>query len=271
MDLVTLATGWSNLLLGAVYVSYGLITLAELRRETPTRGTSHVGWAWVAMAFTCGPHHVEHGLHLLTSPQAAGLLDLGVVAVGYPAAIIWFWLRMHALRGGPGDRIIRSDLPVDLLRTSLAGSAVLVAAGLLAMPTLVGAPPAAVLSLRLLPNALLVVLYTALGVVLVRTQLRRNAVEGTWSLSGLSMATIFPTCAAMHAVWFGYVATGAYVPDLHLLVTDLVGVPAAAYFLAVMWLVSEGRLTDWAGPARDASAPLPLEEQPATPEPARTV
>ena len=39
MDLVTLATGAGNVVLGLVYVCYGLITLAELRRGTPSRGT----------------------------------------------------------------------------------------------------------------------------------------------------------------------------------------------------------------------------------------
>ena len=101
---------------------------------------------------------------------------------------------------------------------------------------------------------------TALGVVLLRTQVRRHRVTGTWSLSGLALTAVFPTCAAMHAVWAGYVATGRYEPDLHLLVTDLVGVPASIYFLAVTWLIAEGRLTDWAEAAGDVHKPDGTEE-----------
>lgn len=257
MDPATLLTGGLNTLLGLVYVSYGVLTLVELRRHQPTRGTSHLGWAWVWMAFTCGPHHFDHGLHLLRGGSPAGLADLGVVLVGLPAAVVWFLLRVEALRGGSGDRRFRAELGVEALRTLLAAALVVTVVVIGTLPGAVDGVVAGVLDWRILPNVLLVVLYTVLGLLLVRGQVRRYARERTWSTSGLAMATIFPTCAAMHAVFVAYVAGGHYQPDTHLLVVDALAVPSALYFLTVTWLIGEGRLGDWSEPARDLTAGTP--------------
>ena len=59
------------------------------------------------MAFTCGPHHLDHGLHVLISGRAGGWLDLLTIAVGFPAGVMWFLLRVEAMMGGRGDRTIR--------------------------------------------------------------------------------------------------------------------------------------------------------------------
>lgn len=47
-----ISVGVLNLILGSVYTQYGLVTLIELKHGLHTRGCSHFGAAWVAMAFT---------------------------------------------------------------------------------------------------------------------------------------------------------------------------------------------------------------------------
>src|SRR5437764_13205835 len=98
-----------NLILGFVYIQYGTLTVIDMRRNWRTMGFSHFGAAWIAMAFTCGPHHFVHGLHMLLAKGAggqAGGLDLIAVAVGFPAGVTWFLLRIEAFTGGRGDRFI---------------------------------------------------------------------------------------------------------------------------------------------------------------------
>ncbi|HEV8626678.1 MAG TPA: hypothetical protein VG034_19700, partial [Acidimicrobiia bacterium] len=53
----------SNLVLGVAYTGYGMMTAIEMKRDWRTFGFSHFGAAWICMAFTCGPHHLDHGLH----------------------------------------------------------------------------------------------------------------------------------------------------------------------------------------------------------------
>ena len=55
----------TNVLLGVVYTGYGVMTIIDLKRHWRANGVSHFGMAWIAMAFTCGPHHLDHGLHAL--------------------------------------------------------------------------------------------------------------------------------------------------------------------------------------------------------------
>ena len=69
---MNVAVGLANIALGIIYSCYGVMTLIELKRGWSTLGLSHFGLAWVAMAFTCGPHHLEHGLHALFSGNNAG-------------------------------------------------------------------------------------------------------------------------------------------------------------------------------------------------------
>ena len=101
-----IAVGVLNLVLGTVYIQYGTLTIIEMRRNWREMGFSHFGAAWIAMAYTCGPHHFVHGLHLLVAGRSAGVLDLVAVLAGFPAGVIWFLLRIEAFRGGRGDRFI---------------------------------------------------------------------------------------------------------------------------------------------------------------------
>src|SRR5918996_6011706 len=97
---MTAAVAITNLVLGVAYTGYGVITAAEMRRDWRSFGFSHFGAAWIAMAFTCGPHHLVHGLHLAFEGRSGGALDLLAVAVGLPMGGVWLSLRVEAFRGG---------------------------------------------------------------------------------------------------------------------------------------------------------------------------
>lgn len=260
MSPLLLGTIVINMALGLVYVSYAFLTIADLRRNRASRGGSHLAYGFIAIMLTCGPHHLDHALHLLAGHEVPGGLDLLVVATGLPTGLVWFLLRVEALRGGRGDRQISNELVIDTLRTVAAVAFVLVSAAVLAFDVEAPGWGGLLVSWRMLPNALLVVLYLVIGAILLRTQLRRYRVRGTWSLSGLGITGVFPTCAAMHAVWLGYVASGRYEPEGHLLVIDSLGVPAALYFIVVAFLLSEGRLPDWTDAASDVAKPVGADE-----------
>jgi hypothetical protein len=239
---VTATVGALNILLGLVYCQYGTMTMIEMRRQRSAMGFSHFGAAWIAMAFTCGPHHFVHGLHLLTVARpAAGPLDLVAVLIGLPAGITWFALRVEAFTGGAGDRLIRGN-----------------PRWVIALPTFAGVYVSAFVTRiadtghfrgeqlpAVTPNLLLVVIYMTIGYYLVRTQLANRRPLGGWSVSGLALAVIFPTCAMMHGVYAFYALTGRYPAAIHTTVIDWLAVPAGLYFLWVVQALYRGDFRDW--------------------------
>jgi len=247
---VNLLVGSLNVVLGIVYTSYGLMTWVDLRRGWSDNGVSHFGIAWLLMAFTCGPHHLDHGLHLLASQPVGGWLEFVTIAVGFPAGVIWFLLRVEAMRGGRGDRTV-AGTPwwVEALPTLAA----LYLVAILTAAVGVGSGAVGPVPPTVIPNLLLVGLYSAIGYVLLRTQLLNHRSDGTWSVSGITLTAVFPTCALMHAAWAMYATMGRYEITGHLLVVDVLAVPAAAYFLWVVWSLSRGAIQDWNRAAADST------------------
>jgi hypothetical protein len=96
-------------------------------------------------------------------------------------------------------------------------------------------------------NVALVVLYVGVGYYCARTQIANHRAIGGWSLSGLALTVVFPTCAMMHGVYAYYQATGFYGADVHNHWIDLLAVPAAMYFLWVVRALSRGAFHDWNG------------------------
>jgi hypothetical protein len=248
-----------NIGLGLVYTSYGTMTLVEMTRNRRSMGFSHFGAAWVAMAFTCGPHHWVHGIHMGFEGRAAGLLDLIVVLVGVPAGVTWFFLRVEAFRGGRGDRFINGTPAWIMSLPTLAG--VYVTAVIAAAIAISGATPQE-LSL-VIPNFLLVALYSAIGYYLIRTQLANRRRLGGWSVSGLALSVVFPTCAAMHGIYAFYLLTGTYAFDIHGAAIDWIAVPAALYFLWVVQALYRGTFHDWNGAPGAVGARVTAEPAPA--------
>ena len=235
------AVGIANFLLGAVYLQYGTMTVLDMRRNWGTLGFSHFGAAWIAMAFTCGPHHMIHATHTLWEGRPGGPLDFAAVLIGAPAGVLWFLLRVEAYRGGRGDRFV-SGTPAWLHAIPvLAGAyASAIVAGAIASGT-----PLLDNAWLVIPNLLLIGIYGMIGFYLLRTQLANRPQLGGWSISGLALAVIFPTCAAMHAVWAFYGLTGRYGFDSHGFVIDWLSVPAGLYFLWVVRGLYRDALNDW--------------------------
>jgi hypothetical protein len=244
------AVGGLNILLGLVYTSYGVMTFIELKQGWKTRGVSQFGLAWLAMAFTCGPHHFDHGVHTLIAGRHGGPLDLLAVGVGLPAGAAWFLLRLEALTGGRGDRFIDGtpDWVVAIPALSVGYLALLVAAFDTSRAGVSLSSPA-------VANLALVLIYMAIGWSLLHTQLTSRPNTAGWSLSGLSLTVVFPTCALMHGIYAFYIMTGRYQRDVHGMLIDWLAVPAGLYFLAVVRALSRGQLVDW---KRDASDVTPV-------------
>ena len=110
-------------------------------------------------------------------------------------------------------------------------------------------------------NVFLVAIYMAIGWFVLRTQLANRPPMGGWSVSGLCLAVIFPTCALMHGVWAAYAFTGHYHHDLHGLVIDWLSVPAGLFFLWVVRGLYRDALSDWNnGPDEVAAVGAPQFE-----------
>jgi hypothetical protein len=238
---MSVAAGLLNLALGVVYLQYGTITFIEMRRNWSRMGFSHFGAAWIAMAFTCGPHHMTHGIHILFEGRSAGVLDLIAVAVGAPAGVIWFRLRVEAFLGGRGDRHIAGTPAWVCALPTLLGMyfTAMVAAALAAGPPQWDRVP------TLLPNLLLVVLYGMVAFYVTRTQIANRRPLGGWSVSGMSLGIIFWTCAVMHATYALYTLTDRYGFDVHGFTIDVLAVPAACYFVTVVRALQRGTFRDW--------------------------
>jgi hypothetical protein len=234
------AVAITNLILGIAYTGYGVLTVIEMKRGWKTMGFSHFGAAWIFMAFTCGPHHLDHGLHSLIDGRSGGL-DLYAVLVGLPVGVIWLLLRIEAMGGGRGDRFI-TGTPTWLLSMPTLAAIYLTT---LAFAFVSIARRPLEFSSTMIPNALLLVIYMTIGYFLFRTQLRNRPETGGWSASGLSLAAVFPTCGIMHVIFATYVMTGLYVKDVHGFIIDWLAVPAGAYFLWVVQGLYRERLRDW--------------------------
>ena len=249
----------SNIILGIAYTGYGMMTAIEMKRDWRTFGFSHFGAAWILMAFTCGPHHLDHGLHVAAAGRLGGPLDLIAVLIGLPVGVIWLVLRVEAFLGRRGDRFVPGD--PRWLRAAPAASAVYVA-GLTLACLAVLAGPRVEPGFAVWANVILVVLYMAVGWFVVRTQLANRPSMGGWSVSGLCLSAIFPTCALMHGVWAAYAVAGRYDQDGHGLLVDWLSIPAGLYFLFVVRGLYRDSLRDWNDGPDEVAPTLPTPAPP---------
>lgn len=186
------AAGIGNIVVGSAYLYLGLIIAEDLRRGWREMGFSHFGVGLAGLAFTCGPHHLVHGVHTLLQGRAGGPMDFATVLIGIPPGLVFLFLRSEALAGGRGDRFI-SGTPAWLASMPTVGgvyATALVAAAVQTRGDFALRP-------QMIANVVLIVLYTMIGSYIVRTQMRNRPQLGGWSVSGLSLALIFPTCTLM--------------------------------------------------------------------------
>lgn len=249
---MTMAVALANIALGIIYSCYGVMTLIDLKRGWAVMGPSHFGLAWLAMAFTCGPHHLEHGMHILSAGHA-GSLDLVAVLIGAPAGITWFLLRVEAIRGGPGDRFV-AGTPLWVRALPTVGVIYLVLSGFSVSWVL---RTHASVTPQVVPNILLLGVYGLVGYYLLRAQLANHPDMHGWSLSGLALTVVFPTCGIMHAAFAVYATSGRYDIDGAGLLIDWLAVPAAVYFVWVVRGLQQGRLADWNDAGSGMQEPVP--------------
>lgn len=245
--------------IGIAYVGLGILSAVEVLVLRSVRGVSRFGIGFALMAASCGPHHLLHGWNILGGMDGGSLLAVTTV-IGLPSGLVFVALRIEAMMGGRGDRFI-SGTPWWLVAIPAAfvmTTGVLVdralsepkpsPSGMADMPPMPGMTHTAmteshgidVLSVPFLTNAFVVITYGLVGWFLLRTQVRRRPVAGGWSLSGLALSGVFPTCALMHLVYAltarGTTHTGAF---------DLLGVPASIYFLWVVHRIYREAIVDW--------------------------
>jgi hypothetical protein len=253
---MTIVTGIANLLIGLAYTGLGFLAVDEMRKLRASRGVSIFGLAWTAMAFTCGPHHLAHAVHAQEGEHATSW-ELIAVLLSLAPGFIFVALRLEALRGGSGDRLIHGTPWWVRVIPIFSGAAVgiIVFGASLQRPNFAHLTFTAALTLPL--SAALIVLYGQVGWYLARTQIRRRREIGGWSLSGLMLTLVFPTCALTHAA---YALAGAN--DVHTFVIDLLAVPAAIWFLAVVRGIYLEHVDDWNSRPLIGGAALPRRAAP---------
>jgi hypothetical protein len=255
--MIATAVGTGNVLIGLAYCGLGLLSAWETLSLHRYRGWSRFGIGFSLMAASCGPHHLVHGIRTL-QVQDAGWPLLAVTLIGLPAGFAFVGLRFETALGGRGDRSIgASRYWATSVAAAFAVVAGLVAGWALAGPAgglpvaalctpsgLASAPgplalPIDVTALDRFANLFVVATYGMVGWYLADYQVRRQAAEGAWSMSGVSLAGVFFSCALMH---FVYATSAAHLATLPF---DLLGIPASIYFLWVVRRVHADSVVDW--------------------------
>lgn len=255
--MIPLFVGVGGLGIGLAYTSLGLLSAWEAVSLHRYRGWSRFGLGFSLMAASCGPHHLTHGWHVLQSGNASGPL-VAATLIGLPAGLIFVWLRIEAMCGGRGERLIAASAHQAIL---LAGALAMVAGGLAAWSffqpgsgvpleiicTSLGAitlganagSDVSYASVKFLANIFVVATYGMVGWYLADRQVRRYLTSDVWSLSGVSLTGVFFTCAQMHLI------DATTDGDGLMLVFDLLGVPASVYFLWVVKRLHNDSVMDW--------------------------
>jgi hypothetical protein len=255
MTLTAYVIGLGNLAIGAAYSGLGLLSAWEAISQYRARGLSRFGLGFSLMAASCGPHHLAHGWCVLHG-GAVSMPMFIVTLIGLPAGLIFCALRVESMLGGRGDRTITAA-PHGLVALTIAFA---VAVGALAGEALATRPLPGVATCTLFglkvvseagsranfasvlfaTNMCAAVAYVMVGWYLIVTQVRRYVTQHQWSLSGLALAGVFPTCALMHVIHA--VSFGTHSATLPF---DLLGVPASIYFLWVVKRVHRDSVVDW--------------------------
>lgn len=230
--------------------------LWKVRGQIVTSGHRLMLWGLLAMAASCGPHHLDLGAHMMFYGHPTTPIDMTAIVLAFPWAVSWTWFRLGQVfpwEPTPTDLPGRYDLELATKRPWWHPPGDHLVSGEKTWPSvllggMLGYMVAVMITTFVLvqqagvhdhlitwgPQILLLVLYCAIGYLLWSAQYERRARVGSWSLASLSLAVIFPTCAISHWTYATAVARGVYpVQDWHTTVADLYGVLAAVFFLFV--------------------------------------
>jgi hypothetical protein len=244
------AVGGVNIALGLGYLLLGALVVIELQRQWRAPGVWQFGAALSAIALTCGPHHLTHGVHVGFEHDFAGHLDLVTVLVGIPPAAVFVWLRLETLVGGRGDRHI-AGTPGWLQAVPVAAGAYFAIVVMVGVGMMRRSPGLSIDGLLGVASA---TVFALVAVVLVRTQLRNRAETGGWSLSGLGLVGLFGTCTVMHAAVAMQTTSQVRSLDVHLVTVDGLGVLAALWFLGVVRAMTRDAKREWEAVGSAATA-----------------
>ncbi|MEY2478756.1 MAG: hypothetical protein QOG87_4071 [Actinomycetota bacterium] len=244
------AVGGANIALGLGYLLLGTIVAIELVRQWREPGVWQFGAALTAIAFTCGPHHLTHGVHVGFEHEVAGRLDLVTTLVGIPPAAVFVWLRLEALVGKRGDRLI-AGTPGWIQALPVAAGAYFAIVLTVGFGMMRRSPGLSLDGLLSLASA---GLFAGVALVFARTQLRNREALGGWSLSGLGLLGLFGTCAVMHTAVAMEATSQVRSLDIHLVTVDVMGVLAALWFLAVVRAMTRGARREWDAVGNAATA-----------------
>ena len=86
---MSLLVGGLSLLLGFGYTLLGLMTAYDLLVERRGRGWSPFGLGFLAMALTCGPHHLACATHIRFEGQPGHPSHLAALLVALPPGLIF--------------------------------------------------------------------------------------------------------------------------------------------------------------------------------------
>lgn len=205
----------------------GLFARLRLWSEALWAHTEWFGFALAGMAVSCGPHHFHQGLHILIDGQMMTSTEFGGLLFALPFGVAWLAFRTNALFGGSGDLHAKGWpglLVVGLFSLAVEMTLVVVLSA-----------SGSSWSVDLIVQITLAFLYLWIGYFLWIGQVGIHETTGQWSLAGLSLAMVFPTCAVLHASYGLNVAAGRYESDIHFLAIDGLGIPMACWFLVLTY------------------------------------
>jgi hypothetical protein len=160
---------------------------------------------------------------------------LAALVLGAVPAVAFLSLRLEAVLGGRGDRVLRNSRVFGAIPWAMAA-----VGGATLWEALRHAAPAGVDLRALVPNVVLFANYCLVGAFTARTQLARRPLLDGWSLSGTAMAAVFWTCALSHLV--DGLLTGSNPAGRFF---DNVGIPASLYFLWAVYRLHRDSERDW--------------------------
>jgi hypothetical protein len=233
---MSLAIGWLSLAAALAYLALAGLVGMELLRFGGRRGFSQFGTAFVLMAGAIGVHHLLEGVNALGDDRVTSSLAVDALVIGLLPTAVFVALRAELALGGRGDRFL-AGTPWWLRAVPWVAT---FAGGVLAAAVIDHVAQHGMALWKTWPSIVLAIAYAIAGMLVIRAQTARRGATGGFSVSGLALGAMFPTCAVMQATT---AATGGV--DVTVFLVDIATVPASAWFLLSTLRLHRSGLRDW--------------------------
>lgn len=230
-----------HIILGVGYiVVLGLWSAWDVwRGYKETGNVERLGFGLMAMGFTCGPHHIEHGIHILLDVTFSAI-DLGFALVALPFPLAFMGLRIAAALGKSGDvefRYTKAELANNVLLGFWLFWSFWTGASWMYLLVQYGLP-----AYTAGPQYVLAALFPVIGWLFFRANNLNTFRYRRSSLNSLLLAGLFITCGASHLITGTLLGAGVFAFQ-HLYLIDSFGVFAAILFLLLVyekkWIIHE--------------------------------